>query len=134
MAKHTIKQHDTRVLDYGHDVASPYHDWIAKQGYINEPVQANPDQLEECAKNNFFADKHDYTMAHVLINRFLDEQGNFPTLSTRENEVLRFYTAGQSQYAIAKQLDIKRTTVSYYLARASKKLKKLLNGVKGVEF
>jgi DNA-binding CsgD family transcriptional regulator len=134
MSKHTIKQQDTKVVEYRHDFESPYHQWIEQHGYLNEPVEANPDQLEDKPENNFFANRGDKSMAKILISRFLDEQGNFPTLSPKENQVLRLYTAGKSMSEVATELKIKKGTVQLYLGRCSKKLKKLLNGVKDVEF
>ena len=134
MSKHTIKEQKTSVITSRHGVDSPYHQWVQQHGYVTEPIEANPDQLEDKPENNFFADRNDTTMAQILVDRFLDEQGNFPTLSPKENEVIRLYTAGKSMGEIATELGIKKGTVQLYLKRCSKKFKKLLSAIKGVEF
>lgn len=133
MSKHRVRSSSTRELQYDKDVDNPYQQWVEQHNGF-EPIEANPDQLEDCPENNVFANRGDTSLATMLIKRFLDEQGNFPTLSAKENQTLRLYTTGKSMEEVAKSLGIKKATVQYYLDRASKKLKKLLNSVKGVEF
>jgi ATP/maltotriose-dependent transcriptional regulator MalT len=135
MSKHLIKEQSTHVIKYNeNDLSVDAYQNFTDTHDGKESVLANPDQLEDTPVNNFFSDKSDKSMAQILISRFLDEDGNFPTLSPKENQVLRLYTAGLNDYEIAKDLHISRRTIRKYLERSSKKLKLLLNSVKGIEF
>jgi DNA-binding NarL/FixJ family response regulator len=109
---------------------SPYRDYLAAEGTTVEPVNANPDQLEDNPDNNIWAQHPLSELAQETLEKlkpFMDERGNFPILSRRENQVYQLYIIGGFKREIVqKELKLKKSTVDTYLERIGKKLRTLL--------
>lgn len=107
---------------------SPYRSFCDNQGY--EPIAANPDLLEDNPDNNIWA-QHPLSQAaqDVLekLEPFMDDRGNFPVLSRRENQVYQLYVIGGfKRQVVQKELRLSKTAVDTYLERIGKKLRTLL--------
>jgi ATP/maltotriose-dependent transcriptional regulator MalT len=99
--------------------------WSKVKDEQHEDVLANPDNLIDEPTNKPWGNAPP-KLARILIEEYMDEQGNFPILSEQENLVLRLYTNGRSLGQIAIELKLSKSTVVTYLKRISKKFRKLI--------
>lgn len=98
-------------------------------GTLIESTLANPDSLEDTASNQLWGKGVPPELATEIIERFMDETGNFPILSKKENEVLRIYTATGDMNITTKETGLSRSTVRGYLARIRRKMLKLVQAL-----
>lgn len=103
----------------GEKETSPYWQWVKNEEF--EPLEANPDQLQESQAIWFVDD--DFKM-HIEHKRKLFEffVANFGILSGREREVLTLLSNGISQTDVAKFLHITDQRVSSLVTSARHKL------------
>ena len=99
--------------------------WDIIKNELTETVFANPDTLIDEPSNKPWGNPPP-KLAKILIDEYMDEQGNFPTLSDQENIVLRLYTSGRSLGQIALDMKLSKSTVVTYMKRISGKLRKLI--------
>ena len=95
-----------------------------------ETVLNNPDSLTDELVNRPWGNAPPH-LAKVLIDEYMNEQGDFDILSPQENQVLRLYTAGRSLGQIAFELKITKSSANIYLKRAGSKFRKLLKPLEG---
>lgn len=113
-----------------HDFTDPYHKWRDGQGRgAQEPASANADVLEDTPANRLWGNRPVPELAQTIISMFMDQTGEFPVLSKRENQVLRLYTMGMSEGVVAKELHITKAAVQTYLDRISVKFRGLLSAL-----
>lgn len=117
--KHSIvsNQH-VKVVQTSEDFSK----WSEKHG--QNPL-SDPDSVEFNEANTLYGTGKKPELAELIIERFTDDNGNFPILSKQQNLILKMYLQGLSIKGIAVELDLRKQSVKTHLNRASKKLKKL---------
>jgi DNA-binding NarL/FixJ family response regulator len=120
---HLVVYQHTGVVE-SRDNEDAYTKYREREG--KESVQANPDLLEDSNTNRLWGEGTKPELAELLIERFMDGEGNFPILSKRQNQVLKLHTQGMAVGLIAKTLHIDQREVTKHLNRVGKKFKKLL--------
>lgn len=117
---------------------SPYWDWNAKndkrntrskEGENGEYPNANPDVLADDPSNSIWGRGTPPELAELIIERFMDSNGNFPILSKQENLVLKLYTNTGNMDVVCKESKLSRGAVRTYLARIRSKMLRLLKSV-----
>jgi RNA polymerase sigma factor (sigma-70 family) len=103
---------------------SAYWNWAGhrreENGEIFETSRANPDLSDEVTENRVEREE----IAEAKIQVIMENSGDI--LSRQEHKVMHLLMAGYSLIKIAETLNISQPSVSIYVKRGRKKLKKLL--------
>jgi len=102
------------------------HNRRSTEGTFMESKFANPDVLADDPKNMLWGNGSKPELAELIIERFADERGNFPILSSAENKVLHIYIQTGDIKIVMAKLNITRSSFNTYMARIQKKFKRLL--------
>lgn len=97
-----------------------------RSGEAMENPFANPDSLADSPENTLWGKGTTPELIGRFIERFMDSDGNFPVLSKKQNEVLKVYTATGDMNIVCKETRLSRGAVNLYLARISRKFKRLV--------
>lgn len=100
-----------------------------KEGILRESKFANPDSLAYDSANTLWGVGSKPELAELIIERFADQYGKFPILSKMENKVLTAYLKYGQVMLVCASLRISRSSCNTYLARISKKFKRLLPAI-----
>lgn len=118
-----------------HTGEDSYWNYVSKNGKrmadgttMENPL-ANPDVLADDPSNSIWGRGTSPQLAEIIIERFMDERGNFPILSKRENQVLKVYTSTGDMDITCKETRLSRGAVRQYLARIRSKMLRLLKSV-----
>lgn len=98
--------------------------------FTEEPTLANPNNLTDELHNKPWGNNPP-KLARLLIDEYMNEDGEFAILSEQENIALRLYTSGLSLSEVAKEMKVSKSTIVTYIGRASVKFRKLLKSVEG---
>lgn len=98
-------------------------------GTTMENPLANPDVLADDPANSIWGQSAPPQLAELIIERFMDKDGNFPILSKQENLVLKLYTSTGDMDIVCKESKLSRGAVRQYLARIRSKMLRLLKSV-----
>lgn len=126
----TVTNQDTSEV-YTSENHNPYWDYVERQGRsedggYRESKFANPDILEDHTDNKLWGAGESPELAQLIIERFMDAQGNFPILTPKENEVLKVYTITGDMNLVCKQTKLNRSSVNTLFKRISVKMQQLI--------
>ena len=119
-------------IDGHNETGSPYWEYASNHskrensGEIMENPFANPDSLADDPSNQLWGRGQAPELAGAIIESFMDNDGNFPVLSKKENEILKLYTATGDMNIVCKESRLSRSSVNTYMARIRLKFLKLL--------
>lgn len=111
---------------------SPYWEYVERQnqrtkdGLLVENKFANPGALSDDTTNSLWGKGSKPELAELIIERFTNKFGQFPILSAKENQVLNVYLQTGSINEVMLRCRITRSSCNTYMARISKKFKRLL--------
>ena len=126
---HFIEDQQTRVrnIHENDSLSSSYTNWHERGNA--EPPSANPDALEDCDANKLWGRGSKPELAELIIEKFADENGYFPILTKKQNEVLRLYLLGMNSRAIAIELKRNYGNIDKSLREIQRRFKRLLKAV-----